>query len=775
MKRRRRRLPIAATLVAAAIVATTLVLAPVRPTAGLVGPGQAVYTVHTSLNGADRWTTAPVGVPTPVDATGDAVPEVVVTILARPELDGSVSVELDTRRISPYGALPLLLDVGWTSENGARIEAGFDGRRGGMPSRAHVRARMWPDQSKLDLGLTTEGAGPELDLIASYGAAATGLYGTGRVTLRPVPAVFATLLQLKGDLEAEMWSAVPVRAVGSLSLAHGAATNTATFTVDALPLHARVDASMQGARPHVVVDLDQPITSIDLDVRRLEGGAPVAHVLGRIRDVSARRLVVDGTDPSRVTFHTEGGEIGSVWAALGIRSHADWFDTGAAGDYVTVRQGQAAVRISGLTRVEVVTAGVVSVEVAHRRGPLRVDASLPNLAHINATVTDMPATATVTFDPVARRVSYAGSDPIGAIDVSIRNFGRAVLPPLATLAELRVRGIPRGVTLSWATSPGGAFAGAELIATPVAIGQVELLVTSGPRPVLDAASDGLVVRSTREELSLLARISGLRSARLSLPSSCPSTQACTSVTNANLETNGGRPVRVVADLESVPGRIERHDLWISRLPASLTLSMLDHRAGPAPMRTENRIAYRASDVVPQITYFTNAGARQVFWATIRDLPRRVDICRASDGACNAPIAANVASIEVDADAPITLDLMDCRTLSGCSLDPDRGAYLSVRGLRLQTARLAVEHVPDDHIGAAVDTDGRPITGSIDARNGEGLGFGLKFGSGFWAQDRKVQIRGISIDDDGGDAYCGPGVGFYVLPPWINIGGAVCTL
>lgn len=633
-----------------------------------------------------------------------------------------LTVERATGKHAPQGALPLAITATATiPQSGARkASVGYDALGSSAP--ATFQGDFEFQGGTTSIALATASPGATLDVAASLVTPdAPGVDPNDlRVGFSPVPP--SASLSVGADA-----------ASADLSLA---AASAATVDVRAQRGAVALDVAVADAPGSVALRISDegtegksltyraaaPVPKLDATLRETAGAAVVQETLVTVEGAPTAMDVVQAA-PGSVEL-TADGVVASAEVAFARGGAAQTLDPAAAPAYVRhFADGSAsstAMRLVGVRRASAALGAGVSFEAAAQAGPL-VLLLEDGARRIEGRIQDIPSQIALDYSPSAgtlvsaaaaaiAEIRFVASDPAGLL-------GRA------TEVALQVQDVPAALTLD-VTQSGPDVA---VDAHGQEVGRVELIASnaSGPSPTIPASRDGLQLRDQGSPYLFFARITGLRSATVSI---APDPELF-------VDATGNRPFE--ADLNAQDGAENVHlRATVDRLAPStrLELRALDERT---------RLLYSAAAPAIHLAFSTNGSRASDFVeVSLASVPTSLDLCWSNGNECaSSSGAANAGAVRVAASRPVTLDLFECaRPLTGCTAG---NASSSTRLANLVVRTLAL----DTNVGRAgtsgrmfLDTDNHEAKGSIVRRlpNPSVDRLTAQLPSGFRAQNRAVQ-------------------------------------
>ncbi|MGJ9411104.1 hypothetical protein ACHAAC_00185 [Aeromicrobium sp. CF4.19] len=607
---------------------------------------------------------ATLGVPQPLDVTGDGRPDVLANLTLASDfasvrtggVDGDVSVDADlsadpltivprleiARLSSAPEELPLSLQAlvalpGSSDE----FRFGYDSRDGEAPEG--FQADLVLGDGEVGVELASRSDSP---LTLSGAVVPAGASGEEDADLAPreqrfgiafdrAPTAARAAVRLDGgqeDVAAQLATDAATRVdISFADDSGGDEVTLADVTLDAVDGTAGVEVTGDGgdgvgATIRSAAGLDRVL----VDGRQLDGG----------RTVNAVRLALADV-PDTVDFSLGADGTGSLDASAPIGVFEAGYATGGSiatledDAYLRLLQGEqerssVAVRLPGFEQMALGLGDDLSVDLTKQAGPLRLLAELDDLTFAGR-VEDTPREIALGVDQ-SGGVSVAGSDAIAAVDLQASSSDPEGLFQGAEQVDVRLRDVPQSLTVT-AGDDGVVF---DAAGQP--IGLVELDAHSGAPVTIPGGGDGLVLDQSGGSTTLAARIQGLRTIEAEIDE-----------TPELLLDTVARQVFSVAILGDSPDEAIRATL--DRLVPQMRLALVDDGSG------STSLSYRASEATESLE-FTLAG---LSGSISGPLPAELDICMADGSSClpDAGIAdPELGSITFEAGEYTTLNLAD---------------------------------------------------------------------------------------------------------------------
>lgn len=662
---------------------------------------------------------AVIGVPQPLDVTGDGRSDVLANVtLAEISADGVVP-RLEVARVGDAAApLPLslqaVIDLPGSDDD---YRFGYDTRQGSAPTSFTADVQLGDGGAVLavasegDAELTVSGA------LVPGGEDASRAEQRFGVTFSDAPSAARLGLGLgdgsSQDIAATLSTDEPTKVDLSLVDDSGAEeVFLADATLDQVAgevslLVSGSDATGLTAELQGQGGLDQ----VSLRARSLDAGRTVSDVrlaLTDVPDVVSFGLTADGAGAL-----TASGPIGVFEAG-----YASGRDLALLDDAAYLRLLQAggtqsiALRLPGFEGMQVSLGDDLSLGLTIAPTPLRALVDQDGRT-FDARIADAPHQLTLSLSPDGA-VRVEGSDPIASLTLAARD-GAGILSGASHL-DLRLVDVPRLLTLGIDEAGGVVFdTGGE------AIGLLEVFADNGTHLTVPGDGDGLLVQSTADSTALAGRISGLRRIEATLgdqPDVLLDTVAG-KVFTITLRSEGSDDVRATLD----------------RLVPGMRLGLVDDGTGAT------RLTYAASAPTNSLSFDLGGLSGSI----AGPLPARLLVCMAGDEACLPGLGIvdpGLGSVRFAASETTTLNLVD----------PSGG--LNAQNLRVQVLDL---------------------TGTVDADSGGDVylnttEYGDDFGNGCGTAGCVRPIRGGRVTVDLGSAglLFEPGDGFFARSAITNL-------
>jgi hypothetical protein len=677
---------------------------------------------------------AVVGVPQPLDVTGDGRSDVLANVTLAEIRPDSVVPRLEVARLGDVSApLPLslqaVIDLGGDDD----YRFGYDTRQGSAPTSFTADVQLGDGGAVLgvaadgDEELTVSGA------IVPGGDAGSDAEQRFGVTFSDAPSSAVLGLGLgdggSQDIAVDLSTDEPTRVDLSLVDDGGAAQ---VFLADGTLDQVDGDVSMVVSGDEtsgLTAELsgEGGLDTVELRARSLDDGrtdSDVRLALSDVPDVVSFGLTADGAGEL-----TASGPIGVFEAGYASGRDLALLDDPA---YLRLLQDDEtqsiAVRLPGFEGMSVSLAEEMSLALTMAPSPLRALVEQEG-RRFDARITDAPHQLSLALSADGS-VSVEGSAPIDEVLLEARD-DEGILDGSSHL-DLRLVDVPRLLTVGVGDDGVVFDTGGE------AIGLLEVFADDGTHLAVPGDGDGLLVRSSGEGTALAGRISGLRRIEASLgdaPDVLLDTVAG-KVFTITLREEGADDVRATLD-HLVPG---------------MRLGLVDDGSGAT------RLTYSASEATSSLSFDMGGLSGSIGGP----LPERLVVCMAGDEACLPDLGIDdpgLGSVRFAASETTTLDLVD----------PNGG--LNAQNLRLQvldlTGTVDAENGGDvylntteygDDFGNDCGTAGcvRPIQGGRVTVDLGSAGLLFEPGNGFLAKSaltklkvRKLFGQPIGLDSDGG--------------------------
>lgn len=653
---------------------------------------------------------AVIGVPQPLDVTGDGRADVLANFTLASISADSVVPRLQLARIGDVGApLPLslqaVIDLPGSDDD---YRFGYDTRTGSAPASFTADIQLGDGGAVLsvasegDAELTVSGA------IAPGGDASGPAEQRFGVTFSDAPSAARLGLGLgdggSQDIAATLSTDEPTKVDLSLVDDGGAdEVFLADATLDEVTgdvslLVSGSDASGLTAELQGEGGLDQ----VSLRARSLDAGRTASDVrlaLTDVPDVVSFGLTADGAGEL-----TASGPIGVFEAG-----YASGRDLALLDDPAYLRllqdgdQQSIALRLPGFEGMDVNVGDELSLGLTMSPTPLRALVDQDGRT-FDARITDAPHQLRLALSPEGS-VTVEGSDPIGEVTLEARDA--AGILSGASHLDLRLVDVPSLLTV------GVEEDGVVFDTGGQAIGLLEVFADNGTHLAVPGGGDGLLVQTTGDATAIAGRVSGLRRIEADLgdqPDVLLDTVAG-QVFTITLRDAGSDDVTATLD-HLVPG---------------MRLSLVVDGSGAT------RLRYSASEATNSLTFAMGGLSGSISGP----LPDQLLVCMAGDEACLPDLGIvdpGLGSVRFAASEPTTLNLVD-----------------SSGGLNAQNLRLQV----------------LDLTGTVDTDNGGDVylnttEYGDDFGNdcGTAGCVRPIQGGKVTVDLGSAGLTFEPGNGFF---------------
>lgn len=478
-----------------------------------------IHTLYTAPDGEiiEKTGDAVLLVPTPFDVDGSLDENTAPDILVQLTIDaGRATVRVSTLPGSP-ASMPLVVEAIIADPRGStklKVAYGYDARVGGAPATFSSTVQLIGAAriTSFVLDVETVAPGDTLAVIAEvYDEGPNGERQDpqrGRVTYAPVPTASHIGLIQGSDLGisqsgVDLTSNIPTHVDVLIEDIQGDRNETSHVVIKDLPnVLSLILTDQDDGRRTWSYQASAPVAQLDITVRDTRADSIVDDFAILLEDMSTNVLLVQDT-PTHATF-SSNAPIGSV--AFGNASDREiaWLDEPAYLFQTDRGPGDSlAFKILGLSRAEFDTGDPFLVDVDIAPGPFHVLIEDGDRS-IEARIEDLPSHLRIEFSTDAGTVEYSGSAPIDKITVDVTDptgvTGRA------TEMHLRLDEVPTELSFAFGSEGGQA----RMDAGTGRIGEVTLLLTSGPDLVVDEGFDGVVLQDVPSHYALAARLTGLQ-------------------------------------------------------------------------------------------------------------------------------------------------------------------------------------------------------------------------------------------------------------------------
>lgn len=641
--------------------------------------------VHVRPDGTTRGSEfgAVIGVPQPLDVTGDGTPDVLamVTLAGR---DATPVPRMQITRLTGAPAnLPLSLQALLTLPgDSTTYRFGYD-----------TRTSNAPQAFSADILLGDGGAGLE---VASTGDAALAV--TGAIT----PSGAATGVPASGSGDAVTLDGDEIEAPGDLAPAE----QRFGVSFDKAPTSARIAIDLAGGSVSAqnvaaTFDTGRPTTVgvqladdsgaekvflADATFAKVDGTLGISlkgtdetglsasiHGETSLDEVSLRaRTLDDGrTDsdivlglvdvPDTIDFNLGAGGAGSLTASGPIGTFGAGYSTG--GEIATLDDAaylrlltedehqSVALRLPGFEGLTLDLQDTVALNLTMAPTPLRALVTQSGLT-LDAHILDAPRQLGLSLSPDGA-VKVEGSEAIDEVTIKAEDSTGSLLG--ATNLDVRLKDIPHLLSVEVGDEGVGFDTGGE------PVGLVEVDAHSGDPISIPGAGDGLVLDQSTEATRLAARISGLREISAELDST----------PELLLDTVAGK----VFTVKLLDGENDVN-ATIDHLVPGMRLGLVDDGTGA------QRLDYSASEATNSLAFDLGG----LNGSIAGPLPKELSVCMAEDEACLPGVGIDnpaLGSVRFAASEYTTLNLVDA------------SGGLSAENLRLQRLDLTGNLNTDD--------------------------------------------------------------------------------
>ncbi|CAN5501861.1 hypothetical protein BH11ACT8_BH11ACT8_28930 [soil metagenome] len=683
--------------------------------------------VYTQPDGTPRKAefNAVIGVPQPLDVTGDGRADVLANVTLAQLTPSSIVPRLEVARIGDLGSpLPLslqaLIDLPGSTDS---YRFGYDTRNGDAPESFRADVTVGDGGAVLDVTSEGDAALAVTGAIVPTASGATGEQRFG-VTFSQAPASAGLGLDLAGGAAGTQHVAARLHTdeptVVGLSLVDDSGASevfTADGTLDSVDgdLALVLDGTPDGG---LAADLtsDDGLDSLSLRATDLDAGRTVSDVrlvLTDVPDVVGFGLSADGagelTASAPIGVFEAGYASGRQLLLLDDPAYLRLFQ---AGDTQSV-----ALRLPGFEGMQLDLGDDLSLGLTMASTPLHALVTTDGRV-FDARILDAPHQLNLSLSPEGS-VRVAGSDPIGEVTLNAHDDA-GILSGAADL-DLRLVDVPSLLSVG-VTDDGVVF---DTGGDP--IGLLEVYADNGTHLAVPGGGDGLLVLDSPDGTSLAGRISGLRTISASL-----GTQP-----DVLLDTVAGKVFSItLRELDAAGAQVSQITATLDHLVPGMRLGLLDDGSGAT------RLTYSASEPTDSLTFDTG----DLSGSISNPLPAALLVCMAADEGCLPDLGIvdpGLGSVRFSASETTTLNLDDAT--GGLSAQNLRLRLLDLTGsvdtdtggdVYLNTTQYGTEFGEDCGTVGCI----RPIeAGKVTANLGSA---GLKFepGNGFYASDAITHLK-----------------------------------
>ncbi len=604
---------------------------------------------------------ATIGIPQPLDVTGDGRPDVLAnltlasgfTSLQTGGVDGPLRLDVDTsadptvvvprleiaRLPGAPEELPLSLQALVDVPGGEdQLRFGYDARDSEAPEG--FMADLVPGDGEVAVELASRSEHP---LTVSGALVPDGAEPTGDLAPREqrfgisfdtAPRAARVGVSLDGgsqDVAAQLETDVATQV--DVSFADDSGTSAVTLadvSLDAVEGTAGVVVSGDGSDGvSATISSADGMDEVVLDGRQLVDGRTATQVRLALTDV-----------PDSVDFSLASDGTGSLDASAPIGVFEAGYATGRgiAGldddAYLRLLQDGATSSVAArLPQFEEMSLGLgedLSVRLVKQAGPLRLLAELEDLT-VSGSVEDAPREVALAVD-TSGGVTVEGSQEIAALDLQAESSAPGGLFQGAQQVAVRLRDLPRRLIVRADDD------GVVLDTEEQPVGLLELEAHSGNPLSLPEGRDGLVLDQTGGSTAIAARIEGLRRIEAVIDES-PELLLDTVARNVfAVEVVGATPAETIT-------------ATLDRLVPDTRISLADDATGATSL------SYRASEATESLTF----GLGGLQGSIAGPLPAALDICMADDAGClpdAGVVDPTLGSIKFETSEYTTLNLSD---------------------------------------------------------------------------------------------------------------------
>jgi hypothetical protein len=675
---------------------------------------------------------AVIGVPQPLDVTGDGRADVLANVTLA-SLTPTVVPRIEVVRVGDVTTpLPLSLQAVIDLPGGAETyRFGYDTRAGDAPQA------FTADVVVGDGGAVLEVAG-EGDSALGVTGAIVPASGPGEqrfgVTFSSVPTSASLGLDLAGDgggqdIAASLRTDEPTKIGLSLVDDSGAEqVFSADGTLDSVDGDLSVVLSgTEDTGLTAELTSDEGLDSLELLATSLDAGRTVSDVrlvLTDVPDVVSFGLSADGAGAL-----TASGPIGVFEAGYATGRQVLGLDDPAYLRLLEREESQSvALRLPGFEGLDLDLGEELSLGLTLAPTPLRALVDQDGRV-FDARITDAPRELSLSLSPEGS-VRVEGSAPIS--EVTLEATDETGILSGASNLSLRLVDVPALLSV------GITDAGVVFDTGGDAIGLLEVFADNGDRLAVPGGGDGLLVRDAPDGTALAGRISGLRRVEAALGDA----------PEVLLDTVAGNVFAITLRQVDEAGAAEDVTATLDRLVPDMRLALVDDGTGAT------RLSYSASEPTNSLAFDFGGLSGSIS----NPLPAELDICIAEDEACLPAVGIDdpdLGSIRFAASETTTLNLTDGE------------GGIQAQNLRLRlldiTGSLDVDNGGDVYLnttefGGECGDAGcvRPIEGGRVTVNLGSAGLLFEPGNGFFARDavtnlevRKLFGQPIGLDGTGG--------------------------
>jgi len=672
-----------------------------------------------------------IGIPDPIDVTGDSVPD----LLASVTLKGTTPVLKVARMDGAPANLPLSIQAVLTLPgNPTEYRFGYD-----------TRTTNAPKAFQAEIGLDSAGATLKVTSKGDQALAVTGAVAPGGVSSATVPASNGDparpALAPKEQRFGVSFDPAPASAALAIGLPNGqvSAQNIAATLSTDRPTRIGINLADDSGADKVFVanaKLDSVDGSLALGLTGSDEGAMQAnlrsaHGLDAV-EVNATQLTAGRTDsdirlsmtgvPSDLSFGLGADGTGTMAASAPIGDFAAGYATNGKlallddpaylrmltdGDHNSV-----AVRLPGFEGMHLGMGDDLSLGLTMAPTPLHAVVSQNGL-DLDATIDEAPHELTLGLNTDGN-IAIEGSAPIDEVDLTAHKDDGIVMG--ATDLALKLHEIPTKLAVN-VNDTGAVF---DTGGDP--IGLVELSAGHGDPVTVPGDNDGLTLsQGGPDGLELGARIHGLRKVAADL-SSTP---------DVLLDTTAGKVFDIALKEYDDSGALNNDvAATIDHLVPNLHLGLVDDGTGAMQL-------HYAADEPTNSLKISMGGLKG---SIANPLPSKLDICMAGDEACLPHAGLHnpaLGSIRFSGNGYTTLNLTD----------PERG--MTVTNLKLQRLDLTGDLDTDkggpvylntaDFGGECTPYCEHPIKGGTISADLSGAALAFTPGDGFSTVDARTDL------------------------------------
>ncbi|WP_370248827.1 hypothetical protein [Nocardioides sp.] len=393
---------------------------------------------------------------------------------------------------------------------------------------------------------------------------------------------------------------------------------------------------------------DQGLASIDLTARSVVEGRTEQDIRLALTDVPD--TIAFGLDAAGQGSLTASGPIGVFEAGYATGRSILTLDDAA---YLRLLEegetSSVALRLPGFEGLRLRTGDEIGIGLTLAPTPLRALVEQDGL-QFDARISDAPRDLDLALGADGS-LRVAGSDPIQ--EITVDGYAEDGIFDGATDLSLRLVDVPSLLEVAVADDVVRFGTGGDQI------GLLEIFADNGTRLAVPGGGDGLVLQQSPTSTALAARVSGLRTIEASLGSA----------PEILLDTTAGSVFRIaIAEIDEAGATTSQVNATLDHLVPNLRLRLVEDASG------STRLVYTADEPTNSLTFDFGGLSGSI----AGPLPTRLEVCMAGDEACLPDLGVDdpgLGTVRFLASEPTTLNLVD----------PASG--LTVQNLRLRALDL----------------------------------------------------------------------------------------